>query len=213
VYAARIALAVGFALLLLGGALLRLSREGARLHREAEAAVARGDLYQAASLARGAAETAPTSHAAFGMTLLGRLAHESEARGDDVMALYCFRAQYGAALTTSSIWNDQSMPRATAEAGILRIATRKDQKTTGPTTGSGPQVAGTPDASTQNAVRQALASREPQARGSIALLAAGALGMALSLGRLRWRPRTGLAVAGATGLAGVAMACAGLLLF
>ena len=175
--------------------------------------MARGDFYQAASLARGAAETAPTTHAVFGMTLLGRLAQESEARGDDAMALFCFRAQYGAALTTSSIWNDQSKARALAEAGILRIATRKDQKTPGTPTSSGPQVAGTPEAANQNAVRLGLASREPQGRGSMVLLAAGALGMALALVRLRWRPRTGLAVAGATGLAGLAMACAGLLIF
>ncbi len=211
-YGTRIALLLGFVALLLGGAVFRLSREGARLHREADAAMARGDFYQAAALARGAAETAPSTHAAFGMNLLGRLAQESEARGDDALALFCFRAQYGAALSTASVWNDQASVRALAKAGLLRVAARRDQKTPSPPAAGGAGNAQAANEGTQAAVRTALGSREPQGRGATLLLALGAVAMVFALGRVRVQPRTGLAVAAATGLLGVALASVGLLL-
>ncbi|HEY8079071.1 MAG TPA: hypothetical protein VIF62_33290 [Labilithrix sp.] len=176
--------------------------EGHRALADANAALVRGDLVEAVLAAREAAEARCPScgspDAAYAK--LVSIADDAERRGDDATAFSAWRAVRAAALATS---RDDERTRADAE--LARLGHRMDITAT--VAGARP----TP-AAAEDRLRSALAASDVPRTTTYVVLAAGAaifLWGAFRFALARAARRADAAVAAA----GVALACAGLLLF
>jgi hypothetical protein len=176
--------------------------EGRRALSDANAAIARGDFVEAVLAARSAAEarcptcTAPDA----GFAKLETIARDTELRGDEMTAFSAWRAARAAALSTGRV--DQ---RTRADVEIARLGHRLDIAAT--VAGARP----TPAAG-EDRMRAALAANDVPSNTTFAVVLAGA---ALFLyGALRFAfAKTARRIEAVVAAAGIAVACAGLVLF
>lgn len=122
--ALRLALPVVVAaVVLVIAAWVRLDRRAAEAVVLSDAAYARGERESAIALARVAAECAPTGGSDTGFARLGRIAQESEKRGDETTAAAAWRASRSAAIATRD-----GERRAAADRHIARLGARQAEK-------------------------------------------------------------------------------------
>lgn len=193
-----------FVVVLALGTWARVS-EGRSALAACDAALERGDAFEAILAARVAAEArcpgcgAPQE----GYARLAKIARAAEARGDDATAFGAWRATRAAALATSSVY-DGDARRVEAEHEIARLGYRIAT--------AGDAEAGV---QTEPRLRAALAGQAPPGRATHAVIGAGALAFfyaAVSFSRQRTSGK-GRWVAFAIGLSGVAVAVLGALAF
>jgi hypothetical protein len=169
---------VGMLALLLGIATARQVELGRGAVRDADAALARGDLGAAVARARDAAEAlAPGSpYPKEGYTRLEGIARSAEARGDETVAVAAWGAMRAAATASESPLASRGPWVELADDGLVRA-------------GSRPLVPSAEVHASEAALRAALARREhhenetPPA-GTLTLLGAGALAFFAGIARL-----------------------------
>jgi hypothetical protein len=176
--------------------------EGRRAIADADAALARGDTVEAILASREAAEARCPSCGApeAGFAKLDAIARDAELRGDDTTAFTAWRAARAASLATS-----RSDRRARADAELARLGHRMD--ITAIVGGARPTAGAAEDR-----LRAALATNDVPRTTTYALLAAGAL--LFMYGAIRFTlARAARRTEAAVAAVGIAIACAGLLLF
>lgn len=198
--------ALAVVLLVFGAAWAARAAEGRRAIAEADAALARGDVFDAIMAARAAAESRCPGCSApeEGYGRLERIAKDAEGRADDAAAFAAWRATRAALLATAAA-STSSERRARAETEIARFAHRMDVAATA--AGAAP----TP-AAAQDKLAAALAERAPPSGAAFAVIAAGGavfLWAALRFALAKAARRADLA----TAAAGAAAALAGAALF
>jgi len=207
-YRGRTWAALGIALLVAVLAVAWAGRvaEGRRSLAEADAAVARGDTFDAIMASRAAAEarcptcTAPDE----GYRRLEAIARDAEARGDDATAFAAWRAVRAALLATSAA-STSSERRTRAEAAIARFGHRIDAAAVA--AGSPPTVA-----AEEPRLAAALATRDVPSATAFAVVAAGALVFLYAAVRFV-RGRTAAVADGVAAGAGAVFAAIGALFF
>ncbi len=114
---------------------VRLDREGSRAVVLSDEAYARGERVEAIALARAAAECRPTGASAVGFDRLGKIADESERRGDDATAAAALRATRAAAIA-----NGDGGRRARAEERLTTLGARQSDKERSASPGAGARM-------------------------------------------------------------------------
>jgi hypothetical protein len=190
----------------LGSAWAQRAAAGRRALADADAALARGDAVEAIFAARVAAEArcpgcrAPDE----GFARLEKVARDAEARGDDPTAFAAWRATR-AALLGAAVTTTRTPRRVHADNEIARFAHRLDAAQVA--AGATPTLA-----ATEEQLRATLTASEVPSGATFALVALGALLLAVAAARLAVsQPTRGLDLGLAA--AGVALSAAGALLF
>jgi hypothetical protein len=202
-----VALALVAALVVVAIAWTGRISEGRRAVADADSALERGDLPEAILAARiaGEARCPGCSAPDEGFARLEKVAHDAEARGDDVTAFAAWRATRAALLATA-VTTSGTARRLRADAEVARFAHRLDAAAVA--AGATP----TP-AAAEDRVRAALAESDVPGAATFALVGLGgivflAAGARFAAAKTR-RNLTELGLA----LAGAAVAAAGALLF
>jgi len=196
--------------------------DGRRALAECDAAIERGDRFEAVMSARAAAEARCPLCAApeQGFARLERIAKDAEGRGDDATAHAAWRATRAALLATAGL-QTRGDAREHAEREIARFGQRlaaagaadtTSTTSTTPAPGTTPgSASGPPEAASEARLRASLAERDVPSGWTAALLGAG--GLLFVYAAARFASARGARVDLAIATAGAAIAVAGALLF